>query len=161
MLSIAAPFGGSYWYALTLLSPLAGGYYWQRGSRVEEVAVRHQFLSFDMVTVLLLFTISILLAICKSIGPICANKLIAECRCVPADVYYKNMHAFAACKPQHCCKAAAGTDRCYALQVKMVTADDDSTTDIVVEGDQEEVTRMSKELQLVEKGKVYVKGLLE
>lgn len=83
VLSIAAPFGGSYWYALTLLSPLAGGYYWQRGSRVEEVAV------------------------------------------------------------------------------KMVTADDDSTTDIVVEGDQEEVTRMSKELQLVEKGKVYVKGLLE
>lgn len=47
------------------------------------------------------------------------------------------------------------------LQVKMVTADDDSTTDIVVEGDQEEVTRMSKELQFVEKGKVYVKGLLE
>ena len=40
VLSIAAPFGGSYWYALTLLSPLAGGYYWQRGSRVEEVAVR-------------------------------------------------------------------------------------------------------------------------
>lgn len=47
------------------------------------------------------------------------------------------------------------------VQVKMVTADDDSTTDIVIEGDQEEVTRMSKELQLVEKGKVYVKGLLE
>ncbi len=42
VLSIAAPFGGTYWYALTLLSPLAGGYYWQRGSRVEEVAVRHQ-----------------------------------------------------------------------------------------------------------------------
>jgi len=42
VLSIAAPFGGSYWYALTLLSPLADGYYWQRGSRVEEVAVRHQ-----------------------------------------------------------------------------------------------------------------------
>ena len=71
------------------------------------------------------------------------------------------MHAFAACKLQHCCNAAAGIDKCYALQVKMVTADDDSTTDIVVEGDQEEVTRMSKELQLVEKGKVYVKGLLE
>ncbi|KAL3158328.1 hypothetical protein ABBQ38_010570 [Trebouxia sp. C0009 RCD-2024] len=83
VLSIAAPFGGSYWYALTALSPLAGIYYWQKGSRIEEFAV------------------------------------------------------------------------------KMVTADDDSTTDIVVEGDQEEVTRMSKELQLVEKGKVYVKGLLE
>lgn len=83
VLSIAAPFGGSYWYALTALSPLAGIYYWQKGSRVEEFAV------------------------------------------------------------------------------KMVTADDDSTTDIVVEGDQEEVTRMSKELVLVEKGKVYVKGFLE
>ncbi len=43
VLSIAAPFGGTYWYALTLLSPLAGGYYWQRGSRVEEVAVRSGF----------------------------------------------------------------------------------------------------------------------
>lgn len=83
VLSIAAPFGGNYWYGLTLLSPLAGGYYWKRGSREEQFAV------------------------------------------------------------------------------KMVTADDDSTTDIVVEGDTEEVTRMSKELQLVEKGKVYVKGILE
>ena len=51
--------------------------------------------------------------------------------------------------------------RFVQLQVKMVTADDDSTTEIVVEGDTEEVTRMSKELQLVEKGKVYVKGILE
>ena len=40
VLSIAAPFGGSYWYALTALSPLAGIYYWQKGSRVEEFAVR-------------------------------------------------------------------------------------------------------------------------
>ena len=39
VLSIAAPFGGSYWYGLTALSPLAGGYYWQRGSRTEEFAV--------------------------------------------------------------------------------------------------------------------------
>ena len=39
VLSIAAPFGGSYWYGLTALSPLAGIYYWQKGSRVEEFAV--------------------------------------------------------------------------------------------------------------------------
>lgn len=39
VLSIAAPFGGNYWYGLTLLSPLAGGYYWQRGSREEHFAV--------------------------------------------------------------------------------------------------------------------------
>jgi hypothetical protein len=83
VLSIAAPFGGNAWYGLTALSPLSGLYYWQRGTRQEEVAV------------------------------------------------------------------------------KMVTADDDSTTDIIVEGDTEEVTRMVKELQLMEKGKVYVKGILE
>ena len=58
-------------------------------------------------------------------------------------------------------QAATAADIRLCLQVKMVTADDDSTTDIVVEGDTEEVTRMSKELQLVEKGKVYVKGILE
>lgn len=39
VLSIAAPFGGNYWYGLTLLSPLAGGYYWKRGSREEQFAV--------------------------------------------------------------------------------------------------------------------------
>lgn len=48
-----------------------------------------------------------------------------------------------------------------ANQVKMVTADDEQTTDIIVEGDKEEIERMTKELQLMEKGKIYVKGLLE
>ena len=40
VLSIAAPFGGSYWYGLTALSPLAGLYYFQKGTREEECAVR-------------------------------------------------------------------------------------------------------------------------
>jgi len=39
VLSIAAPFGGSNWYYLCLLSPLSGLYYWQRGTRNEEVQV--------------------------------------------------------------------------------------------------------------------------
>ncbi|KAK9812151.1 hypothetical protein WJX73_000391 [Symbiochloris irregularis] len=47
------------------------------------------------------------------------------------------------------------------FKVKMVTADDDSVTDIVIEGDEEEAERFRKELNLAEKGKVYVKGLLE
>ena len=81
VLSIAAP-GGSAWYALTALSPLAGVYYWQRGERDEEVAV------------------------------------------------------------------------------KIVSADDDATADVTVEGDVEEVERLAKALGLMEKGKVYVKGLL-
>ncbi|CAL5229519.1 g12859 [Coccomyxa viridis] len=83
VLSIAAPFGGQNWYWLTLLSPLSGFYYWQRGTRQEEV------------------------------------------------------------------------------QVKMVTADDDSVTDILVEGPEEEVMRLRKEFNLMEKGKELVKGLLE
>ena len=41
VLSIAAP-GGSAWYALTALSPLAGVYYWQRGTREEEFLVRRE-----------------------------------------------------------------------------------------------------------------------
>ena len=43
----------------------------------------------------------------------------------------------------------------------MVTADDDMTTDIIVEGDVEEIERMRRDLNLVEKGMVYVKGVLE
>ena len=47
------------------------------------------------------------------------------------------------------------------IQVKMVTSDDEQSTDILVEGDKEEIDRMTRELQLQEKGKIYVKGLLE
>ena len=43
----------------------------------------------------------------------------------------------------------------------MVTADDEMTTDIAVEGDIEEIERLRKELGLREKGMVYVRGLLE
>ncbi|KAG1668810.1 hypothetical protein FOA52_004904 [Chlamydomonas sp. UWO 241] len=47
------------------------------------------------------------------------------------------------------------------VRVKMVTLDDEQTTDITVEGDIEEILRMAKELDLVEKGMVRVKGILE
>lgn len=52
-------------------------------------------------------------------------------------------------------------DREEEFAVKMVTEDNEMTTDIVVEGDVEEIERFCKELQFTEKGKVYVKGLLE
>ena len=42
-----------------------------------------------------------------------------------------------------------------------MTSDDDKMTDIIVEGDEEELDRFSKELQLQEKGKIYVKGIME
>ncbi|KXZ52431.1 hypothetical protein GPECTOR_9g475 [Gonium pectorale] len=47
------------------------------------------------------------------------------------------------------------------FKVKMLTSDDEKTTDITVEGDKEEIERFWKELGLVEKGKVYVKGMLD
>jgi hypothetical protein len=83
VLSIAAPFGGNWWYALCALSPAAGAYYLKNAERTEE------------------------------------------------------------------------------FRVKMVTADDDATTDIVVEGDDEEIERFRRELDLCEKGMVRVKGILE
>lgn len=47
------------------------------------------------------------------------------------------------------------------FSVKMVTADDERTTDIIVQGDEEEIDRMRRELDLNEKGMVKVKGILE
>lgn len=83
VLSIAAPFGGSYWYGLTLIAPAAGWYYLKQGDRQEQ------------------------------------------------------------------------------FKVKMVTSDDELTTDILTEGDVEEATRFCRELNMVEKGKEYVKGIFE
>ncbi|EFN50526.1 hypothetical protein CHLNCDRAFT_33426, partial [Chlorella variabilis] len=48
-------------------------------------------------------------------------------------------------------------ERTEEFRVKMVTSDDEQTTDIVVEGDDEEIERFWKELGLMEKGKVLVK----
>ncbi|KAM3343166.1 protein COFACTOR ASSEMBLY OF COMPLEX C SUBUNIT B CCB1, chloroplastic [Capsicum galapagoense] len=47
------------------------------------------------------------------------------------------------------------------IKVKMMVANDGSLSEIVVQGDDQEVEKMRKELQLSEKGMVYVKGLLE
>ena len=47
------------------------------------------------------------------------------------------------------------------IKVKMVSSDDEQTTDIIIEGDIEEINRLSSELKLVEKGMVRVKGLFE
>jgi len=83
VLSIVQQDVGNYWYLMTLLSPMAGYYYWSKSGRTEKI------------------------------------------------------------------------------EVKMVTSDDDEVTDIIVLGDDEEVERFRQELDLMEKGKIYVKGLLE
>ena len=45
------------------------------------------------------------------------------------------------------------------MKVKMFTADDDATTEIIIEGDANEIERCARELDLVEEGKVKVKGI--
>lgn len=52
-------------------------------------------------------------------------------------------------------------DRKEEFSIKMIASDDDKTIDIVVQGDDEEIERMTKALQLKEKGMVYVPGILE
>jgi hypothetical protein len=52
-------------------------------------------------------------------------------------------------------------ERTEIFKVKIVTDDNDLTSDIVVEGDDEEVERFQKTLDFNEKGMVRVKGLFQ
>lgn len=47
------------------------------------------------------------------------------------------------------------------IKVKMIVAEDGTLSEVVVQGDDQQVEQMRKELQLSEKGMVYVKGLFE
>ncbi|XP_010682900.2 protein COFACTOR ASSEMBLY OF COMPLEX C SUBUNIT B CCB1, chloroplastic [Beta vulgaris subsp. vulgaris] len=47
------------------------------------------------------------------------------------------------------------------IKIKMIVGENGALSDIVVQGDDQQVEQMRKELQLNEKGMVYVKGILE
>ncbi|KAJ7516944.1 hypothetical protein O6H91_21G005600 [Diphasiastrum complanatum] len=47
------------------------------------------------------------------------------------------------------------------IKVKMVVGDNGASTDVIVQGDDEQVDFLRRELKLMEKGMVYVKGILE
>ena len=47
------------------------------------------------------------------------------------------------------------------VSVKIVTADDELTSDVVVQGNDEEVDRFQRTLDMREKGMIYVKGIFE
>ncbi|XP_030450471.2 protein COFACTOR ASSEMBLY OF COMPLEX C SUBUNIT B CCB1, chloroplastic [Syzygium oleosum] len=47
------------------------------------------------------------------------------------------------------------------IKVKMIMAEDGTLSEIVVQGDDQQVEQMRKELQFSEKGMVYVKGIFE
>ena len=52
-------------------------------------------------------------------------------------------------------------ERTDQITVKITTEDDETSSEVVVQGNDEEVNRLQKALDLREKGKVYVKGALE
>ena len=52
-------------------------------------------------------------------------------------------------------------ERTDQVTVKIVTEDDESLSEVVVQGDEEEVERFQKTLDLSEKGMIKVKGLFE
>lgn len=43
----------------------------------------------------------------------------------------------------------------------MIVADKGTLSEIIVQGDDQQVDRMRRELQLIEKGMIYVKGVFE
>ncbi|KAL3687593.1 hypothetical protein R1sor_013902 [Riccia sorocarpa] len=47
------------------------------------------------------------------------------------------------------------------IKVKMVVADDETSTDVILQGDDEQIDRLRREVGLMEKGMVYVKGIFE
>jgi len=51
-------------------------------------------------------------------------------------------------------------ERSEQISVKIVTEDDETVSDVIIQGDEEEVERFQKTLDLREKGMVYVKGIL-
>ena len=45
--------------------------------------------------------------------------------------------------------------------MKMIVGEDGALSEIIVQGDDQQVEQMRKEIQLSEKGMVYVKGIFE
>ncbi|KAM6586437.1 hypothetical protein CsatA_009042 [Cannabis sativa] len=83
VLTITYPDVGNNWFWLTILSPLAGAYYWKRATRTEQI------------------------------------------------------------------------------KVKMIVGEDGELSEVIVQGDDQQVDQLRRELKLSEKGMVYVKGIFE
>jgi hypothetical protein len=65
---------------------------------------------------------------------------------------------FLSCRGVYYWRRATRTEQ---IQVKIVVADDETSSDVTVQGDDEQIDRMRRELGYMEKGMVYVKGILE
>lgn len=47
------------------------------------------------------------------------------------------------------------------IKVKMIVDDEDTSTEVILQGDDEEIDMLRRELGFMEKDMVYVKGILE
>lgn len=70
----------------------------------------------------------------------------------------QNKNGVLGCRGVYYWRKATRTEQ---IQVKIVVADDETSSEVVVQGDDEQIDRMRRELELMEKGMVYVKGILE
>lgn len=132
VLSIAVPDIGEKWYLLTIFSPLA-----------YEFLSHHLSCSSSMDAYAVLIrasslSLSLLVAFLSKVEIKEGN--VSGCR----GVYYWTR-----------------ASRKEQIQVKIIVADDESSTDVIVQGDDEQIDRLRRELSLMEKGMVYVKGLFE
>jgi hypothetical protein len=93
---------------------------------------------------------------CVAIGLLCIA-LVCSIALPGGNLWY----ALASISPLSGSYYMENAGRKEQVKVKMVTADDDMTTDLIVEGDVEEIERMRRDLNLVPKGMVRVKGILE
>ena len=93
---------------------------------------------------------------CVLIGLLCVG-LVCSIALPGGDAWY----ALALASPLSGRYYLDNAGRKEQVKVKMVTSDDDSTVDIIVEGDAEEIERFRRELDLTPKGMVRVKGILE
>ena len=93
---------------------------------------------------------------CVAIGLLCIG-LVCSIALPGGNLWY----SLALISPLSGSYYMANAGRKEQMKVKMVTADDDMTTDVIVEGDVEEIERMRRDLNLMPKGLIYVKGILE
>ena len=127
---------GDKWYLITLLSPFAGVYYWGNAARKEEVEKPNLDLYLELYVLKIPedMTGQIVLSIFRK-----KKKVDNKLPCTPRPLILWISQA----------------------EVKMLTSDDDMETEITVQGPEEVVETFRRELRLAEKGKVYVKGILE
>lgn len=167
VLSIAAP-GGSLWYGLVLLTPAAPWYYFKNADRCakESVVLRAVRLLAHVASSMLRRCVTVdtaMLDVARAsmvfdgAGSACACACKLACcaelacalhcsRCCTLLFEQCEKSSSTLSLVQHIVHNVSAARREEEFSIKMVTSDDEKTVDVVVQGDEEEITRMTKEL---------------